>query len=192
MSFIVLLPASLALATAAVFLERRTSFWIATIPIVGILVLHGGLYFGVTADDAFISFRYAENLAVGHGPVWNTGERVEGYTNFLWVLLLSLPAALDASLVVSSQVMGVLASVGVFAAVYGLARVWTAPIPSDDQCRGIGTCPGIPLGEMDRLSPSGPASLGGTGIQRSRASLWFGGHRKNHRRPAPGGFSSPQ
>jgi hypothetical protein len=41
-------------------------------------------------DDAFISLRYARNLAEGHGLVWNPGERVEGYTNFLWTLLLAL------------------------------------------------------------------------------------------------------
>lgn len=43
-------------------------------------------------DDAFISLRYASNLALGHGLVWNPGEvpPVEGYTNFLWVMLLSL------------------------------------------------------------------------------------------------------
>jgi len=40
-------------------------------------------------DDAFISFRYAANLAHGRGLVWNPGERVEGYTNFLWVVLLA-------------------------------------------------------------------------------------------------------
>ncbi|MFT5442480.1 MAG: arabinofuranosyltransferase, partial [Myxococcota bacterium] len=40
-------------------------------------------------DDAFISFRYAKNLAMGHGIVWNPGEYVEGYTNFLWVLILA-------------------------------------------------------------------------------------------------------
>jgi len=36
-----------------------------------------------TVDDAFISFRYAHNLVQGHGLVFNPGERVEGYTNFL-------------------------------------------------------------------------------------------------------------
>ena len=41
-------------------------------------------------DDAFISFRYAKNLADGLGLVWNDGERIEGYTNFLWVILCSL------------------------------------------------------------------------------------------------------
>ena len=41
-------------------------------------------------DDAFISFRYARNLAEGNGLVFNPGlERVEGYTNFLWVLILA-------------------------------------------------------------------------------------------------------
>ena len=41
------------------------------------------------ADDAFISYRYARNLVQGHGLVYNPGERVEGYTNLLWTLLLS-------------------------------------------------------------------------------------------------------
>ena len=40
-------------------------------------------------DDAFISFRYARNLVEGHGLVFNPGERLEGYTNFLWVLELA-------------------------------------------------------------------------------------------------------
>jgi len=42
------------------------------------------------ADDAFISFRYARNFARGLGLVYNQGEWVEGYTNFLWTLLLGL------------------------------------------------------------------------------------------------------
>ena len=46
-------------------------------------------------DDAFISFRYARNLAEGAGLVFNPGfERVEGYSNFLWVLILAAGAAL--------------------------------------------------------------------------------------------------
>ena len=40
-------------------------------------------------DDAFISFRYARNLLDGHGLVFNPGERVEGYTNFLWLVELA-------------------------------------------------------------------------------------------------------
>lgn len=40
-------------------------------------------------DDAYISFQYAKNLATGHGPVFNIGERVEGYTNFLWIVVMT-------------------------------------------------------------------------------------------------------
>jgi len=41
-------------------------------------------------DDAFISFRYADNLTHGLGLVFNAGERVEGYSNFLWTLGIAL------------------------------------------------------------------------------------------------------
>ena len=40
-------------------------------------------------DDAFISFRYVRNLLNGHGLVFNVGERVEGYSNFLWMMELA-------------------------------------------------------------------------------------------------------
>ncbi len=42
-------------------------------------------------DDAMISMRYAKNLAAGSGLVWNPGgERVEGFTNPLWVGYMTL------------------------------------------------------------------------------------------------------
>ena len=42
-------------------------------------------------DDAFISFRYSHNLVRGLGLVWNPGDRVEGYTSFLWTLIMAVP-----------------------------------------------------------------------------------------------------
>ena len=39
-------------------------------------------------DDAFIPFRYANNIVAGLGPVWNRGERVEGYSSPLWLGIL--------------------------------------------------------------------------------------------------------
>jgi arabinofuranosyltransferase len=42
-----------------------------------------------TVDDSFISYRYARNLANGLGLVYNAGERIEGYTNFLFTVLLA-------------------------------------------------------------------------------------------------------
>ena len=62
------------------------------------------------SDDAFISFRYVKNFLNGHGLVFNPGERVEGYTNFLWVVILAISQYLlpAISLLRISQVLGVL------------------------------------------------------------------------------------
>jgi len=45
-------------------------------------------------DDAYISYRYALNLVEGRGLVYNEGERVEGYSNFLWTLWCALSLAI--------------------------------------------------------------------------------------------------
>ena len=57
--------------------------------IVLIFLAHSYYLGGYTADDSFITFRYARNLADGYGPVFNTGERVEGYTSFGWVIIFA-------------------------------------------------------------------------------------------------------
>jgi len=44
-------------------------------------------YMGYVKDDTFISMRYARNFAEGRGLVFNYGQKLEGYTNFLWVML---------------------------------------------------------------------------------------------------------
>lgn len=40
-------------------------------------------------DDAYISFQYARSLVEGDGLVFNPDERVEGFSNPLWTLLLA-------------------------------------------------------------------------------------------------------
>lgn len=51
-------------------------------------VIEGTRYFNLF-DDAMVSMRYAWNLAHGNGLVWNAGERVEGFTNPLWVFFMA-------------------------------------------------------------------------------------------------------
>lgn len=58
------------------------------------LPLLGSLRYWFVCDDAFITFRYVRNLLRGEGLVWNPGEYVEGYTNFLWALELAATWAL--------------------------------------------------------------------------------------------------
>jgi hypothetical protein len=83
--------------TARTFFERRgLTLLIAALVIYGCafilrssLVIEGVRYFCLL-DDPMISMRYAKNLALGHGLVWNIGERIEGFTNPLWTLYMSL------------------------------------------------------------------------------------------------------
>ncbi len=69
------------------------------------------------ADDAFIDVRVVNNVLAGHGPVYNVGERVEAYTNPLWVLLLVVFRGLLPFLSVEwwAMVLGIaLTAMGVF------------------------------------------------------------------------------
>jgi hypothetical protein len=49
-------------------------------------VIIDGIRYFTLFDDAMISMRYAKNLTAGLGMVWNPGEYVEGYSNFLWTV----------------------------------------------------------------------------------------------------------
>lgn len=55
--------------------------------IIAILLSLQIMFFEFTIDDSLIGFVYAENLADGNGLTWNTGEKVESVTNFLWTIL---------------------------------------------------------------------------------------------------------
>ncbi|WP_338605569.1 hypothetical protein [Desulfoferula mesophila] len=93
---------------------------LASIPATTILiitiffVLALGFHNQFIQDDAFISFRYAENFAHGHGLIWNVGdtEPVEGYTNFLWTLLIVPAIYLDIDPVLWSKILGFIFGLG--------------------------------------------------------------------------------
>jgi arabinofuranosyltransferase len=60
-------------------------------------------------DDAYISFRYSENLVDGYGLTFNPGDaRVEAYSNFLWILIGAALYAVGASLPAATPVAGTL------------------------------------------------------------------------------------
>jgi arabinofuranosyltransferase len=68
-------------------------------------------------DDAYIILRYARNFLAGNGLVWNAGERVEGYSSFLWLIMVSMLGYFRIDLVLASQILGVafaFATIGVF------------------------------------------------------------------------------
>ncbi len=58
-------------------------------------------------DDAYISFRYVRNFVNGNGLVFNIGENVEGFTNFLWIIILSIFAIAKVNLENTAQYLSV-------------------------------------------------------------------------------------
>ncbi len=87
-----------------------------------VLILHGYTFWDHTVDDAYISFRYSQNFAAGDGLVWNPGERVEGYSNFLWVILLAGTEFVGLGIVEPSRWLGFGATAGTLGIMYLLAR----------------------------------------------------------------------
>ncbi len=99
----------LALAAALVALGAALAYLlVGGIPLIGI-------------DDAAITRSYSENVASGAGYVYNVGgERVEGSTTFLWMLLLTLVYSLTAT---PEPIILLLCALLSFTAVYSALRL---------------------------------------------------------------------
>jgi hypothetical protein len=83
----------------------------ALLVIFGAATFFAGLYQSIglrwVSDDAFITFRYAQNVVAGNGFVYNIGEYVEGYTHFLWLLILSAVRTIGIDPVSASMWIGI-------------------------------------------------------------------------------------
>ncbi len=81
------------------------------------LLFYMGIYLVIrlawVSEDAFITMRHVENFLSGRGPVFNVGERVEGYTHTLWFYILSFLRAVGLSPKGAMVIPGVLFS-GIF------------------------------------------------------------------------------
>ena len=71
-----------------------------------VLVWHA-LQYGFITDDAYISFVFSRNFAEHGQLVFNLGDPVEGYTNFLWTFLLGLLMVVGLSPEVTALVLGI-------------------------------------------------------------------------------------
>lgn len=105
--------------------SEKNLFYITFALLAGIYVWHC-LAVNFVMDDAFISFQYVKNFVRGEGLVYNPGERVEGYTNFLWVILLSgfhwlLP---QISLLYIAQILGIFFGVLTILLVCRFSRIY--------------------------------------------------------------------
>lgn len=103
-----------------------TRAWIGVAAAVAVCAVGLWAFWDLTIDDAYITFRYSQHLAEGHGPVWNIDhDPVQGYTNLLWMLLLTPPAWLGWSLPVTAKVLGIIALAGTLWQVHVAAVDWS-------------------------------------------------------------------
>jgi arabinofuranosyltransferase len=139
------------------------SLWLRTAVLVGAtgtatyFMLVDWKHHAVTIDDAFISYRYADMLARGQGLVYNPGERVEGYTNFFWVLIAAIGRILGGDPFVLTRTLGLLALIGAIA----LCVAIVTHASEEPRWRYLLLLVAIPLLTM----PKGLVQTAGTGLE---------------------------
>ncbi len=97
-------------------------------------------HFNFTQDDAYITFRYAANYLNGHGLVYDIGERVEGYTNFLWTIFMTVGGRAGIDFVLFSKILGVLFGLATIIMLYFLAIEVFAGVSKSTRSILAGTC----------------------------------------------------
>ena len=90
---------------------RRVKNFLSACVIIVICRLLAAYTFG-TFDDAFITYRYAQNLAAGHGLVYNLQERVLGTTAPLFAIIGTIPVFLSVSVPKFFVVFNILCDLG--------------------------------------------------------------------------------
>lgn len=130
-------------------------------------------------DDAFVSFRYAEHAAAGHGFVWNLGERVQGYTNVLWTAAIAAGVAgTGRSAVDVALVLGAASWLALLAAVATASAALTR--------RPDGSLPAVPLALVLVATERAIAAFGTSGMETAlAAALVVGMGRVLIERPTP-------
>ncbi len=93
--------------------------WLLLGVAVAVLAVHSLAYDFIT-DDAYISFVYARNFAEHQELVFNLGQYVEGYTNFLWTLLIGLGMLVDIPPEWTAKILAGVCSAITFVVVLGI------------------------------------------------------------------------
>ena len=140
---------------------------VVAIAIPAIVVLIGAWSYRWVQEDAFIDFRIIGNLLAGHGPVYNIGERVEVYSDPLW---LYLEAAIH-------EVIP-FASLEWTAVVLGMAGTVTGVVLSGRAVQRLGESRGeglvVPIGMMIFSVVAGVWEFATSGLEMGFVFFWIG------------------
>lgn len=96
-------------------------------------------------EDSAISFSYARNFMEGKGMVpYPNGERIEGYSNPLWTLLIGLVYGLGVEPWYSSKIIGYVFGIITLFLSYGIARRALGIDTDSQENRGLSWAPVVP------------------------------------------------
>jgi arabinofuranosyltransferase len=154
----------------------RAGFAATALP-VGVLLVMGYARRWVS-EDAFIDLRVVRHLLAGHGPVFNLGERVEAYTNPLWVALLTVWGSLGGSLEPGAVALGLaLSAAGLILAQAGAWRLASridAVVPRAPERSGRGRLV-LPLGATVFAVIPVVWDFATSGLEPGLSMAWMGG-----------------
>jgi len=147
-------------------------------PLPVILLLAMGYARRWVAEDAFINFRVVQHLLAGHGPVFNSGERVEAFTSPAWLGILTAWAALRGPLEIGSLALGLLLSgIGLALAQAGawrLAQRLFSSTPDGGNKAGDGRI-ALPLGALTFAAIPVVWDFTTSGLESGLTMTWLGG-----------------
>jgi hypothetical protein len=88
-------------------LTRAHKKWLTlgVLVLASVALLAHGTTFDFFCDDAFITLRYSKNWAVLGEPTYNIGEKVEGFTSFLFMALTAGGIKLGIEPVLAAQIL---------------------------------------------------------------------------------------
>ncbi len=125
----------------------------AALVVIGVLLARqwqiAGDLAGVPLDDAYIHYRFADNLARGRGFAFNPGEPTPGSTSPLWVFLLAAGELAGLSPILSSKILGGLAFIACAWLTWRLAR---RLMGKDDSAKLFAIAAGVLVALSGRLA----------------------------------------
>jgi hypothetical protein len=130
--------------------------WIIAAAMIAVVMLYVAAalqFWHYVNDDAYITFRYSRQLAAGHGPYFNPGEHVEGYTNPLLMFAAAVVIRLFGASAAPpfAKGLGVVSGVVCLLAVFQICRLLAARSGDADR-RGAVT--GVLAAGLIAASPS--------------------------------------
>jgi hypothetical protein len=142
---------------------RDAAPWVL-LAIAGVILVIHSLAYNFVTDDAYISFVYSRNFAEHGELAFNLGDPVEGYTNFLWTVVIGALMVIGVPPELSSRVLGTACGLVTLYLVFRIMQ------------RALGkTCPWAAVPSLLLACSSGFACWSSGGLETQLFTMLFAG-----------------